>query len=185
MTTLNFLQWEDSHKLPFPEEVKELVNSFNWEDFVWNSSGLPINEATYSLNGWKHLYYEADPTGKTVIQKQDDFNGEIFFWGYFVSPDKEEGTNYLITFKAVFLKGELIEVVLDNVQKHSSKTYTETINKLNEDFSKRLKRSTKWWYKYIYKWYSVFVRSIAYCLVWLCLKAKDLITYLALKITPL
>ncbi len=183
--TFNFLLWEDSIKLPFPQEVRPLLSDIKWDTFYWQCAGLPKNDITYTLTGWRHLYQETDETGKTVIQKQDDFNGDIYFHGYFVNPDKEEGNNYLVTFKATFFKGDLMEVVLFELQKQSTKNYYEKVDIINQDFARRLSWTTKWWYKYLYKWYSIVIRSIAYALVYLCLKLKEVITKIALKITPL
>jgi hypothetical protein len=102
--TYNSLVWENVENLPIPNEVKSLVTGIKWDEYLWQSMGLPVNGAKYCVAAGKRLYLEELPNGRVDLQGED-FTGEVIFGTYLLNPDKEEN-NYLLSFKAIFLKGE-------------------------------------------------------------------------------
>lgn len=181
--TFNSLACDKPEIFPFPEEVKPLVQKTDWNDFVWNTAGLPVNGGHYSLVNGSELYLDALPNGEAKVQKED-FTGEILAVNYFVSPETD-GWNYLVKFKLIFLKGALVEVLFDSSEKQEYKVYSDGLAKYTNDFHKVLKRQTSWWYRFLYKPYRITVRCIALVLVWILSLVKDLIVKLTLFLTPI
>jgi hypothetical protein len=179
----NFFICDKPEVLPFPEESKPLIQNINWSEYLFNSSGFPENGATYSLLDGKTLYKEAKANGDTQISKED-FSGEVLLGSYFVSPDKEEGSNFFLTFKAIFLKGDLIETSLKDCRKQPTKDYDSVVQKYLKNFDKITKRENSWWYKYLYFPYRFCLRMVAMGTIWVLLFLKEWITKITLFLTP-
>jgi hypothetical protein len=181
--TYNSLVWESIENLPIPNEVKSIVGDFKWEEYLWQSMGLPVNGGKYSVVGGKRLYLEEVPDGKTQV-REDDFTGEIIFGTYIVNGDKEQN-NYLLSFKAVFLKGSVIEVGLESCLPQDAKEYDEMHAKISEQLKARAAQEASWWYRWLYRPYRFILRLISTILVWILMFLRLVIIKATFFLTPI
>lgn len=166
--TLNFLVWENINTLPLTEDLKVITKEYDWSEFVWNTLGLPIKYAKYSLVD-KKLYLQELPDGKTKIQ-QDNFTGKIRMGGYIINRVHQDGNNYLLGFDVTFCNGEMIEVIMTECLPQPFVDYAKQLEKFNTNKAKIIKRYTSFWYRYLYLPYRIITRLLFYVpitLVWL------------------
>ena len=178
--TLNYLIWENPSNLPIPSEVKELTDKINWGEFVWQTTGLPEDEATYSLLDGKILYKDKSPDGKIDVEKQE-FTGAILFGSYLIGESTDK--NYLLTFRAVFFKGELNGVQVESIVSEDKAFY----NKMNlrsaaQDLINEQRNKSKI-YNFIYKPYRAIIRATAWVILlplvflrWIIVKTIRILT---------
>jgi hypothetical protein len=74
-----------------------------------------------------------------------DFTGEIFFGTEILGDDHD----YTMTFKALFFKGELKELELDEWNKKDNEKRKKITNDLYETFCREDEKKNLWWYKII------------------------------------
>lgn len=180
----NLIVWEDVSNIPFPEEVKTVIQSVKWAEYPWQAWGLPIIGAKYTLSGGKALYLEELPTGKVALSKQE-LTGEIFVANYFVNETDPTGYNYFIEFKVTLLKGEVIEVSLVKFDKQLASDYKAEMLDFSNKFQKNLKRVNSWWYKWLYRPWYYGVRVPAYILVMILSFFRWLVIWFSKLITPI
>ncbi len=187
----NFLIWDNPSNLPFPEEMVGIIKDVKWGEYLWNSSGFPSNGATYSLLNGKTLYQETNSSGEAKVEKLD-FSGDIYLASYFLNSEilnnkdinVEDLSNFLVTFKATLLKGELVDVSLFNFQKQPYQEYQATLNKYSENLKTIVNREKTFWYKYLYFPYRFCVRATSMCIIYSLLWIKEKLSKFALYITP-
>jgi hypothetical protein len=174
--------WEEAKSLPFPKEVKPIVDSIDWDKHEWQCSGLPILLAKYCLTG-NELYLEELPNGKTDLKKED-FTGNIIRATYLVNPDST-GDNFIVSFRATFLKGALIETELKSSQRQSAEEYHSKAKEFSARINAVRKRCDSYWYRFLYKPYKFVVLCIATPLIWILMLLREAIIRIALFLTPI
>ena len=180
----SLIVWEDTSNIPFPDEIKKLVEGIKWSDIPWQVMGLPTPMAKYTLSGGKTLYLEELPTGKVDIQKLD-FTGEIWVANYFINQVEPDGYNYFLQLRVVLIKGEVSEVSVLRVEKELAKVYREQQAEIEANIMKNIKRSRSWWYRFIYLPWFYLVRIPAYLIILALSFLRWLVNYIALKLTPI
>lgn len=181
--TYNSLIWENAENLPLPNEVKGLLADVKWDEYIWQSMGLPVNGATYSVASGKKLYLQELPTGETKVESED-FTGETIFGTYIVNPDKKEN-NYLLSFKVIFLKGDVVEVLLESLLPQPASEYEEVNKNIRDRLTKQSNMEKSWWFKWIYHPYRFAVRMIGVALVWILMALRWAVIKIVFTLTPL
>jgi hypothetical protein len=143
--------------------------------------GLPEIGAKYSLAGGKILYREETAEGEVAVQKQE-YTGEFYIGTHLTDPDGKN--NYLLTFKGVFFKGELAGVEVESLTVDDGKRQQQ----VNEDLARRLTqentRRKSWWYRFLYRPYKFLIRGSAFCVIWMLMFIRWVLTRIALFLTP-
>ena len=127
--------------LPLPLEVEENADG-DFKDVAWNeyvfytTSFFDIDidifsDSHYTITEDDQFYKEPEEGG---VEKQE-FTGEILFWTEVLG----EEYDHSITFRALFYKGDLKELELENYGKKSNKERKEAV----EEFSRRVKEKIK------------------------------------------
>jgi hypothetical protein len=158
-----------------------LAQKIDFSEILWQSMGLPEIGAKYSLVGGKSLYREETAEGEISVQKQE-YTGEFHIGTHLTDPDGKN--NYLITFKGVLFKGELVGIEVEELTVDDGKQQQQA----NEEFARRLarenSRSRAWWYRFFYKPFKFILRCSAFCLIWVLMFFRWIITRLVLFLTP-
>lgn len=183
-TAYSILLWEDISNLPFPKEVRAITKAIKWDEFEWHVIGLPEENAKYSMVGGKTLYLNEMPDGDIKIEKCTDFTGNIFVGGYFVDEDVD-GNNYLLAFRVTIVKGELLEIAVDRLNKQSSKEYKDALNDFQNRMNHMKKVSESFWFKYLYRPWYLLVRGISFSVLFILKTIKDVVVWITNHLTPL
>jgi len=181
-TTFNYLVWSSDKRLPFPEQTESLTAGIDLSSHVWNATGLPVTGALYSVSG-NQLYFEETPEGKTEL-KREEFTGEFIFGGVLLNKD-QEGPSFFLSFRATVLKGDIVEVLLEASQNIETKEYYQNIESLTKKMVQTIKRRRTWWYRWLYWPYMVVVRYVAIFLCWILVILKEIVSRIALFLTPI
>jgi hypothetical protein len=180
----NLLIWDNITNIPFPKDTLEIIKNVDWSQYIWQTIGLPIPFAKYSIVEGKSLYLDEMPDGTTNL-KRCEFTGDILMSGFFVDEKKEHGYNYLLTFIVTILKGNVIEVSLKEEQKQDLESYEKAYLLFEKKFNKNFKILNSKTYKYIYIPYSIILRTISYFIIWLLNLLVKGIVYITNKLTPI
>ena len=145
---------KSEYKLPIPQEVLDDLCDTDWEEieFQTKSFDLPTLDS-YEISEEGSIYMETyDRTGeglldrtKTGIEKID-YTGELIFYVDLMSKEWD----YWIEFKALFFKGELKEIELNELEKQDPKERLKMEKLIKDSFSKFLRRKNSLWSKVFY-----------------------------------
>lgn len=177
--------WDDIVNLPFPEEVKETIKDVDWNGYEWHASGLPVHAAKYSMVGGKNLYLSELPNGETKVEKAEHFTGNILMAGFFVTKNEADGSNYFVNFVVTILKGEVVEVKLNQMKRQPFKEYELAMKDFNNNIRKSMIVTNSWWFKWLYRPWFLTVRSGAYVLLFIFSLLKEALIWTVNKLTPL
>ena len=182
LTTSNFLLFEEISKIPFPAEVKYLIPTINWKETLWQTFGLPIMSAKYSLVSGKMLYLEELPEGTIKVLKQD-FTGEVVASAMMLDARNLGDNHYIVSFVLTFLKGELIDIKFLQLETINKIVYEYNFKIFETKYKKNFRIRTSWWYLWLYRPYKYFIKviffiplSIIFCVRWSLVKLLKLIT---------
>jgi hypothetical protein len=179
--------------LPVSEETRKILKK-TLDNHTFICTGFPHSETSniYTLSEaglYKEIHDRVlvkdseSPFGVRVdsknlkIEKIEDFTGEIYFGDIFIIDGEEE--DFILEFKAVFLKGQLHEITLEKELKMESGPRKEAIKKLQKKIRPFIERQSKWWYKWLYRPYThtvwalnglvhVIVAIFLYCVSSIC-----------------
>jgi hypothetical protein len=181
----SLLVWDDVSNLPFPDEVKPILGAVKWDEFEWHAAGLPMPYAKYGMTGGKSLYLAEQPDGNIKIEKMSEFTGNISIGGFFVDDTNPEGFNYFVNFIVTIVKGEVIEIVMNHLQKQPVKDYQDAMANFQRDISKIIKISDSFWFKWLYRPWFFIVRGIGFCFLFVIKLFKDIVIGTVKFLTPL
>lgn len=183
-TPFSLIVWTNHNNLPFPTKVLPLLEGVDWEEYVWNAAGLPIQAAKYTMQDGKDLYLSELPNGTIKVEKCEYFTGDIMVIGYFIDKDSDNGTNYIVNFLVTIVKGSVLEVKLYEVKSQSSKEYTLALNDFNNKIEKIIKISNSRLFMFFYKPWFIVVRIFSW-LILSCLRFLHMgIAWIVTKLTP-
>jgi hypothetical protein len=184
LTTSNLLSWDDISKIPFPDETKEVAYCINWKEVIWQTFGLPIHLAKYSIVGGVQLYLDELADGTAHVTKQE-FTGEIVA-SILMLDEANIGTyHYVVVFSLTFFKGELKEVIHLNLERFNKEDYKRNFNEFEVKYKKNIKIVTSWWFKWLYRPYRGLMKSLFFIPVVLCTFGRLFLIKLLGWITPL
>jgi len=180
--------WEDTSNLPFADDVREFTKNTEWDKYEWQVLGLPVPFAKFVMSGGKTLYISELPDGRVKLRRLTDFTGQIAMSGMFLAEDNKEVAsefNYFVSFVVTICKGEVVEVELANVHKQPIEEYKQVM----ADFKLRVSRLTRisrsWWFYWLYRPWSLVVRSIGIGILWILKFFKDVVVWVVSRLTPL
>jgi len=158
-TPYSLMVWENVTNLPFPEYIKPIVQKIKWDQFEWHVLGLPISFAKYTISGGKELYLSELPDETIKVEKMSEFTGNILMGGYFVNEEDPDGFNYFVNFLSTIVKGEVLEVKLQEVHKQPVREYQEAMNNFQVHIKKVMRTSGSWWFKWLYRPWFLCIRG--------------------------
>jgi hypothetical protein len=167
------LSWDEPIGVPFPEHLRLLVESIDWKSTTWQSFGLPVHLGKYSIVG-KLLYLDelADGTQKVV---REEITGTIYA-SVLLMDNIDFGTShYAITFSITFVKGEILEIKLAELQSLDKVEYNKNIQNFQNSFKKKLKFKNSWFYKNIYIPYYFILKAIFFIPLWILMSLQYLV----------
>jgi hypothetical protein len=181
-TNYSFLVWDNTSKVPFTNNVKELIKNVKWDDQDWQVFGLPLTLAKYYILDGKVLYLQETPDGTAVTEKQN-FTGDTIIGTYFLNDDLD-GDNYFISFTVTFLKGEIVDIQLFAEEKQSVLEFKKIVDFQENKAKKRLKRQSSYWYRFLYFPYCFIIQSIAFILIIILNGLEFIIRKITKLLTP-
>ena len=184
-TPYSLLVWENISNLPFPKEVKELIKEIKWDKFEWHALGLPVPFAKYNVTDGKELYLSELPDGEIKVERLDEFTGNILMGGYFMDDENAEGFNYFVNFVATIIKGGVSEVKVHQIHKQPVKEYQDAMMDFQNHIEKVAKRSSSWWYKWLYCPWHAIVYTIGYSLLFILKFFKATVVTIVKFLTPI
>ena len=161
------------YPLPLPEEAKNLKADFakgvkapiNWSEFEFQTKDFGGNLEKYTIEEDGQIYKEiinrevVEGTDGTIemVEKSDGIEkishtGEVIFYGLHLDDDND----YWVEFTALFWKGELKEISLNEWSVESNKERKEAQERLSQTIKKMTKTKSKWWFPF-YKLYFMIV----------------------------
>lgn len=183
-TIFSFIVWDNVSRLPFPEEVKQIMGEVNWPEFEWQVQGLPIPFARYSVLDGKVLYLDELADGTSKTERVEKFTGKVLITAMIQDKNIEDGYNYIVSFLVTFLKGEFVEAELDKKLKHSAKEYEAAFGLFQTKMKQIMTRQNKWWFRFIYVPWAIVIRFISYCLLLFLNTSHRVIVTVVEKLTP-
>jgi len=165
------------HPLPLPEEANKLKNPPEWDKFEFTTQDLSpfggvLNKYTIGDDG--QIYLELEKGG---IEKQE-LTRELSFYGWHM----EEDHDYTFSFKALFWKGDLKEIDLEEWKKISNERRLKIQKEFTEKVENITKKTKKWWFQ-LYLYYRMVIGFIFSLFRWflnffydLCWKIERWIT---------
>ena len=142
---------KSEYKLPLPQEVLDDLGDTNWDEveFQTKSFDFPTLDA-YEISEEGSIYMEVyNRTGEGLLDRtrtgieKIDYTGELIFYTDLMS----KKWDYWIEFKALFFKGELKEIELNELEKKDPEERLEMEKLIQENFSKFVDRKNSWWTK--------------------------------------
>ena len=142
---------KSEYKLPLPQEVLDDLRDTDWEEveFQTKSFDWPTLDA-YEISEEGSIYMETyKSTGEGLLDRtrtgieKIDYTGELIFYTDLMSKEWD----YWIEFKALFFKGELKEIGLNELEKKDPKERLEMEKLIEENFSKFINRKNSRWNK--------------------------------------
>jgi hypothetical protein len=152
LTTSNLMLWDDLSKVNFSKEIANILPYINWKETIWQTFGLPIEMATYSLVGGKSLYLETLPDGVMKIEKQY-FTGEITASVLFLDKNNLGVSHYIVSCALTFFKGELEEVKIVTETPLDKDLYERNFKSFEDKYKKNIKLRTSWAFVNLYRPY--------------------------------
>lgn len=180
----SLLVWEDVNNLPLPDEIRGITKDVKWDAFEWHAIGLPLSQAKFTMGGGKTLYLSELPNGEVKVQQLQDFTGRIAFSGYFVDEEGVGGFNYFITMIATIVKGEVIEVEVNNFQKQPIEEYKHAMQDFQVHVNRVLRMSNSWWFKWLYRPWFFVVRGLGFMIFCVLKFFRDCVLWVVKKLTP-
>ena len=165
------------HPLPLPEEAKGFKSEFkkgviapvDWSEFEFQTKSLENCLESYVIAEDGLLYLELGKPND-IFQKSEKLEGieRVFYTGElrFYGLHMEEKLDYWMEFKALFWKGEMKEVTLEEWREEDNSERLEFTEQIKSAHSKYQKDSKTLIYK-IKGVYTQFVRGILFCIRWL------------------
>lgn len=178
----SYLSWDKIEGLPFSSEAKPLAAALDWSQNYWTGFGLPIPFAKYIIDEGGFLYLEALPDGTQKIEKSD-FTGEIFTNAYLLNGNGI-GDNFFVSFAVLLYKGEVKEVRLDKEVRQTSQERKTLLDNMNTQVNKKIRVTTSWWFRYLYRPWSFCVRVVCFLLTLPLVFFNWIITLACSKLTP-
>lgn len=183
-TTSNWLHWDDISQIKFPPTVQPLIQYMDWSQAIWQTQGLPLNGASYSLVGGKSLYLDNLADGTASVQKQE-FTGRLTA-SIFLIDEKDLGdSHYVVGFDLYFENGELMETKTAHLEVIPKNKYEENFKVFEAKYSQNLKIKTSFWYLKIYIPYRYVVRGLFFLPIVIVHFLKFGLVWLMRKLTPL
>jgi hypothetical protein len=142
---------KSEYKLPLPQEVVDDLSDTDWDEieFQTKSFDYPTLDV-YEISEEGSIYMEVyNRTGEGLLDRtrtgieKIDYTGELIFYTDLMSKEWD----YWIEFKALFFKGELKEIELNELEKKDPKERLEMEKLIQESFSKFVSREKSWWRK--------------------------------------
>lgn len=181
----SLIVWEDVSNLPFPDEIKNITSTVNWNEFEWHVSGLPYPFAKFTMSGGKNLYLSELPNGEIKVRQLTDFTGDIIMAGFFVDEANIGEFNYFVNFRITILKGSVVDVKVDKLQKQPSKEYQEAMSDFNNNIKRIMSISSSWWFRWLYRPWFLCVRAIGFGVLFVLKFFKDVTVWVVSRLTPL
>ena len=142
---------KSEYKLPLPQEVLDDLGDTNWDEVEYQTKSFdfPTLDA-YEISEEGSIYMEVyNRTGEGLLDRtrtgieKIDYTGELIFYTDLMS----KKWDYWIEFKALFFKGELKEIELNELEKKDPEERLEMEKLIQENFSKFVDRKNSWWTK--------------------------------------
>lgn len=179
----SLLVWDNVKNIPFPEEVKTTIANVDWSKYEWHVVGLPLSFAKYSLSDGKTLYLEEFPLGIQSLNKEE-YTGDVAVASYFIHPDKN-GDNFLVGLRVTLLKGEVVEVTVEKIQRQSNIEYQEQLSRMQEGIRINIAKYNSWWFRWLYKPWAWTVRLVATIIIYIFKICAAIVGQVAFWLTPL
>ena len=154
MSLFDYIKSE--YKLPIPQEVLEDLSDTDWEEVEFQTksfdSGGSLDNYEISVDGSIYIETFKVKEGGGLLDKvrtgieKIDYTGELVFYTDLLSKDWD----YWIEFKALFYKGELKEIELNEFEKNDPTERLKMEKMIKENFSEFLEQQNSWWYKIFY-----------------------------------
>jgi hypothetical protein len=156
------------HELPVPSEITDLiVVPVEWDEMEFHTYSFPTSPALsfdkYSISEDGQLYKEIVETelvrkdGVISVEERSDgierldYTGEILFSGLHLDEDYD----FFLEFKALFWKGDMKELELEEWEKSDNKARKETQKELQKLVEKQNKKGHSMWKKILLPFYLV------------------------------
>jgi len=142
---------KSEYKLPLPQEVVDDLSDTDWDEveFQTKSFDWPTLDA-YEISEEGSIYMEVyNRTGEGLLDRtrtgieKIDYTGELIFYTDLMSKEWD----YWIEFKALFFKGELKEIELNELEKKDPKEREEMEELIQKNFSKFVEQRNSRWRK--------------------------------------
>ncbi|MAF25632.1 hypothetical protein CL634_08700 [bacterium] len=167
------------HPLPLPEEVKDFKADFkegveaplDWSKFEFQSKDFAGLLEKYTIEEDGQIYKEI--IEREIVGNESDFpdiieksggiekvehTGEVYFYGLHM--DKKY--DHWIEFKALFWKGDLKEIYLEEYKKEDNSRRVASQEKILKTVKEAQKKQSRWSQR-IKSYYNLIVRFIAGC----------------------
>jgi hypothetical protein len=154
MSLFDYIKSE--YKLPIPQEVLEDLSNTDWEEVEFQTksldSGGTLDNYEISIDGSIYIETFKVKEGGGLLDKvrtgieKIDYTGELIFYTDLLSKDWD----YWIEFKALFYKGELKEIELNELEKNDPAERLKMEKMIKKNFSEFLEQRNSWWYKVFY-----------------------------------
>ena len=153
------------YALPLPEELSKFDVKWEEVEFQTQFSGWPaMEEYEITEDGQLYRWKRESFLDDNKELERSNFSGEIPFYTLLERKDLD----HFIQFKALFWKGDLRELTVDEYDKHDNEARLASKKQIMDQIKKMEKRKKKWWYK-PYSIYSEIVRSIFAVIKWILL----------------
>jgi len=138
--------------LPLPEDEEELTSlDYNWEEHEWILKKIEMLEPTveYEIgdNGFLYKRKITNEEKELYELEQQDVTRELEFFGFYEGKDHD----YMLNYIALFYKGELKELNLDDFEKVDNTKRLKFQKDALNLYNKQRKDLNVWWYKYFVK----------------------------------
>ena len=169
--------------LPFSGQLDGLEKTPDWSQFEFLTASLPYSFENFTISEDGYLYRdtyelvevpqeekkENNLPDMPVLRREEngiekmDYTGEIDFFGLLMN----KKSDYWIEFKALFWKGDLKELTLENLEERNNSRRFETQEKIHEELKSINERKKKWWHKYkLSIWYGRVIRVSFFLFKW-------------------
>ncbi|MAF24307.1 hypothetical protein CL634_01785 [bacterium] len=169
------------HPLPFSGQLEDIGETQDWLQFEFQtlSFGYEFGKFTISEDGqlYRDTYRLVEipleekeqnklPDLPMMKQVEDgiermDYTGEIDFFGLLVGKKIDSW----VELKALFWKGDLKELTLENLEKKDNSRRLESQEKIHEELKKYETSKKKWWYG-LSVWYKRIIRVSFFLFKW-------------------
>lgn len=181
-----------------PEGGREDLKDIKWSEIKFFTSSLDSEGDTYTVSEDGQIYRHE--VKKEIVEKENpqhsldfevkekengilriDYTGEVNFFSMVL---KKDNYDYFLTFKALFWKGVLKEITVDEFEKVDSEKVQKELEEAYKQFppviETREERKKRWWYpllaafKYVASLIILFAKWLLIYVIRLMIKIKKI-----------